>query len=199
MAISNSDIIRVALRWLVNGVDEQLNVHIFKVNDIGTTTSDTDFVTQLAAMLLTELYDEILPQVANNVLGDILGAFNLTDNEPVAPVLWAGDGQAGTTDNNALQVTSLVYLNGSVPRRQGRCYLPVFPTGAMDDDGTFDNATLSDVLAFGAALLLPITDTDIEVQRVISNKQGTSILIPSNYGFPISPRTQRRRTQGRGS
>lgn len=199
MAIEVNDILRIALRWLVDGLDEQLNVHTFRVDDVGATTGDEDFLTDLAATLLSELYDEITPQIANNVVGDILGAFNLTKNEPYAPVQWNADGAAGTSDNNAFQVTALVYLNGSTPRRQGRVYLPVFPVGAMDDDGTWDVGTLGDLLGFATAWVLPITNGDIAVRRVISNEAGTSVLVPTSVGFPSSPRTQRRRTKGRGA
>jgi len=199
MPISNGDILRVALRWLVNGIDEQLNVHTFRVEDIGTTTGDEDFLTQLAAMLLSELYAEVTPQMADNIVGDVLGAFNLTDNEPLTPVAWNADGQANTSDMHALQVTCLVFLNGATPRRQGRVYLPTFAVGSMLDNGTFEAATLADVLSFAAALVLPITDGDIEVRRVISNAGGTSVIVPSNVGFSHAPRTQRRRTLSRGS
>jgi hypothetical protein len=150
-------------------------------------------------MLNSELYTEVLDQIANNVLGDIMGAFNLTKNEPYAPTTWAGDGAASTTDNNAWQVTALVWLNGAEPRRQARTYLPVMPIGAMNDLGSFDPALLDDILAFAAALLLPISDTNIAVQRVISNRAGTDFIVPTNLGFNDSPRTQRRRTKGRGS
>lgn len=199
MPISNNDILRVALRWLVDGQDEQVNVHTFRVDSIGATTGDEDFLTQLSAMLEAELYTEIASQMGNNIVGDILGAFNLTDNEPCAPVLWAMDGTNALNDLNAHQVSALVYLNGSTPRRQGRVYLPTFAISAQNDDGTMDPATLADILAFAAAWVLPITDGDITVRRVISNAAGTSIVVPTSVGFPHAPRTQRRRTPGRGS
>jgi hypothetical protein len=199
MSIEVNDILRVALRWLVDGTDEQVNVHTFKVTDLGTTADDLEFLEALALMLDTELYAEVTDHIADNVVADILGAFNLTKNEPYAPVIWAADGVNSAADNNAWQLTELIYLNGSTPRRQGRVYLPVMPISVMNDDGNFDPALLDDLLAFTTALLSAITDGNINVRRVISNAAGTSVITPTSGGFPVAPRTQRRRTKGRGS
>lgn len=199
MAIEVNDILRVALRWLVDGTDEQVNVHTFRVTDLGDTIDDTDFLETLALMLDAELYAEVTDHIANNVLGDIMGVFNLTKNEPYAPVLWAADGVNSGGDNNAWQTTALIYLNGATPRRQARTYLPVMPITVMNDDGNFDPALFDDLLAFTTALLSAISDGNINVRRVISNAAGTSVITPTSGGFPAAPRTQRRRTKGRGS
>jgi hypothetical protein len=199
MAIEVNDILRVALRWLVDGTDEQINVHTLKVTDLGTTIDSVDFLEQLALLLDAGLYATVTDHIANNVVADIMGAFNLTKNEPYAPVIWAADGLNASGDNNAWQVTALIYLNGDEPRRQGRTYLPVMPITSMNDDGNFDPALNDDLLAFVTALLAALTDGDINVRRVISNASGTNPIIPTSGGFPVAPRTQRRRTKGRGS
>lgn len=199
MAIALNDILRISLRWLVDGTDEQVNVHTFIVDSLGGNTTDVGFLEDLALVLDANLYAEVTPQIANNVVADIMGAFNLTKNEPYAPVIWAASGEAASSDNNAWQTTMLVYLNGNEPRRQGRVSLPVMPIGSMNDDGNFDPATLADGVAFLAALLDTIGGVGVQVRRVISNAEGTNFIFPTSGGVSAAPRTQRRRTKGRGS
>jgi hypothetical protein len=199
MPISAGDILRVALQWFSDGTDEQVNVHHFEVDDVGTSGGDLGFMTQLAAMMLSELYSEVVDQIADNVLGSVITGFNVTDATTLPPVVNPVDGLASAAQGYARQVTALVYLNTGVSRRQGRSYLPSFHEGAVVDDGSWDPSTLLDIAAYAARLVDVITDGDISIHRVVTHPDGSSPLEPTFAGFAAFPRTQRRRTPGFGS
>lgn len=199
MAIAAGDILRVALQWFSDGVDEQVNVHHFEVDDLGASTGDLDFMTTLADVLRDELYDTVAVHMANNILGSVITGYNVTKSETLPPVSNVIDGQEAAANGYARQITALVYLNTGVSRRQGRSYLPSFHEGAVLDDGSFDPVVLGVLADYGAKLLDIITDGDIAVHRVVTHPDGSSPLDPTFAGFASFPRTQRRRTPGFGS
>lgn len=198
MAIEIGDILRVALKWLFNGTDEFVNVLTLAVQDTGSTGSDSAFLEALAAALESELYTQVEGALADQLIGTDMTCKNLTKDEVYAPVDNPIDGTASGADALAGQLAALVYLNGNEPRRQGRTYLPPFAENNLDDDGQWSSGLLGFLLAFAAALLEPLTDGDIAVQRVVTDKDGASYFVPSQAGVSVAPRTQRRRTQGRG-
>lgn len=199
MAISTGDILRIAIQWFIDGVDEQVNVHHFEVDDAGATTGDLDFMTQLATMLAAELYDQVIAQFPDELLGATISGFNVTDNETLPVVANPMDGGGSGAEGYARQVTALVYLNSNVPHRQGRSYLPVFTEDAVEDDGSWTTATLGVLADYATKLTGVITDGDIAVHRVITHPDGSAPLDPTFAGFAAFPRTQRRRTPGFGS
>lgn len=199
MPITAGDILRVALQWFADGVDEQVNVHHFEVDSTGTTSGDLDFMTALAAMLATELYDVVLTNMADNILGSIITGHNVTDNETLPPVTNPIDGTYSSANGYARQVTGLIYMNTNVPRRQGRSYLPSFNEDSVDDSGGWSTGALGTMADYASKLTLPITDGDITIHRVVTHPDGTSPLEISFAGFGAFPRTQRRRTPGFGS
>lgn len=199
MAITTGDIIRVALQWFVDGANEIVNVHHFEVDDAGATTGDLDFMTQLAATLAAELYDNILTQMADDILGAAVQGFNVTKTETLPVVDNVIDGTQAGGDAYARQITALVYLNANVPRRQGRSYLPPFTEAAIGDDGGWVSGTVAALADYAVKLTGIITDGDIAVHRVITHPDGSVPLDPTFAGFGAFPRTQRRRTPGFGS
>jgi hypothetical protein len=199
MAIGVNDILRVALQWFADGSDEIVNVHHFRVDDLGTTTGDGDFMLQLVATLAAELYDQVLAAIANNIVGAAVTGFNVTKNETLPPQTNTIDGASSASDALPRQTSALVYLNTTVARRQGRSYLPPFAEVAMDDDGTWSTDTITVLTDYATKLINPITDGDITVLRMVTTPSGGSAIAPSYAGFSLYPRTQRRRTPGFGS
>jgi len=197
--IAANDIIRIALQWFSDGVDEQVNVHHFKVDDVGAGANDLDFMTQLATLLLDELYDDVANEIADNILGSIMTGQNITQSTTLPPVVNPIDGLATGTDAYARQITGLVYMNTNVSRRQGRSYLPAFVENAVADNGAWASGALSAMLSYASKLTLPITDGDMIVHRVVTHPDGSSPIEISFAGVSAYPRTQRRRTPGFGS
>jgi len=199
MPVSNGDILRIALQWFSDGVDEQVNVHHFEVDDVGTMSIDLDFMTNLAQLLLDELYDDVANEIADNILGSLITGFNVTDGVPLPPVTNLIDGLATGTEGYARQVTGLVFMNTGVSRRQGRSYLPSFVENAVTDTGAWNSGALTAMLSYASKLTLPITDGDVTIHRVVTHPDGSSPVDISFAGVSAFPRTQRRRTPGFGS
>lgn len=199
MAIEVGDILRVAFQWFVNGTDEQVNVHHFLVDTLGDSTGDTDFLERMIALIAAEWYSEVVGLIADNVVGALVTSANLTKNEVLATLPNPIDGAYAAAEMLPRQATALVCWNGSTPRRQGRTYLPVFTEGTNTDNGAWESTALAALEAFGAVALDTIFDDDVGVSRVISNADGSSWIFPTAVVIPVAPRTQRRRTLGRGS
>lgn len=199
MAIAVNDILRVALQWMVDGVDAMVNVHTFRVLDLGGSADDNAFAFNLSQTLEDELYSLVAGSMIDNVVGDVMQIFNLTKGEAVAPVTWGLDGASAGSPSLPRQTTALVYLNGSAPRRQGRVYLPVSAQNLVGDDGNWVVGQIAALASFGLALLDPIVDTTVSVQRVIADHNGLNAIVPTVAGVSLAPRTQRSRTPGRGA
>jgi len=199
MAIEVGDIIRVAMQWFVDGSNMQVNNHTFEVTDLGAVTSDADFMTDLAEVALLDWYTIILGAIADNVVGSLLTGMNLTKGEVLPPTALPIDGTGSATDSLPLQTTALVYWNGAEARRQARTYLPVFIETANLDGGTWESGLITALGNFGLAGLDPIAGDEIAVEKRIGVLPFTGVLVPTFAGVSTAPRTQRRRTLGRGA
>lgn len=199
MPVGVNDIIKIAVHFLIDGLDENLNIHTLRVDDTGGASDDGAFMAALSDLLLDELYSIVQGDMADNVVGTLLTGLNLTDSEILPPTIFICTGTNNTADSLARQVTGLVYLNTGFPHRQGRCYLPPFAENNLDDDGQWGSTTQTHLSNFGLALLDPLTDGSMVVQRVVCHPDGSSPVVPTYAGISLSPRTQRRRTPGRGS
>lgn len=199
MAVTVDDIVKVAFQWFISGRDEVINVHTFQVNDLTGVTNDADFMADLAALALSSIYDNIVGNMANQVVGATLSGINLTKGEVLPPVDQNIDGGNSAADIVPHQATALICLNGVEPRRQGRSYLPPFAENNIDDDGEWGATTVTALTGYAINLLAPIDAGALGVTRVVSNPTGTNFFIPSNATIVVAPRTQRRRTLGRGS
>jgi hypothetical protein len=199
MAASAGDIIRTAIQWFVDGTDEIVNVHTLRLIS-GAALGDDDAVMEAIVDILTnELYVDILNLMPDNVLGSSVEGFNLTDPTTMPPKPHAMNGAEVAGNAAARQLTALVCLNGPAPRRQGRSYLPIFSEAALEDDGTWNSGTITELLQYGALLLAPLSNTDLTIERVICHQDGSAPIIPTAGVVPVAPRTQRRRTAGFGS
>lgn len=199
MAIGVGDILRIAVQFLVDGVDQAVNVHTFRADDLGGAADDLDFMEIISTILVDVLYDAVVGDIANNVVGTLISGVNLTENEVLPPVLFPFAGANGSVDSMARQVTALVYLNTGQSHRQGRSYLPPFAENNLDDDGQWGATTVAHLAAYGLLLLDPLTDGAAVIRRVVCHPTGSGAIVPSQAGVSLSPRTQRRRTPGRGS
>lgn len=199
MAIEVGDVLRWGCEWLLQGSDTMVNVHTMQVTDVGTTTGDLDFMTAAAVVLETELYDLITDRCVDDLVATVIKGINLTKGETLPVVNWNADGSNAGTEILPAQTAGLVYLNGDQPRRQGRTYIPAISEVNTMSGLNWGAPVLSALLAFGLALLDPLTDGDIAFRRVICHPNGTSPFVPTSAGASAAPRTQRRRTPGRGA
>lgn len=199
MAIEVGDTLRVALSWLIDGADQIVNVHHFRVNDTGANSDPDDFLADLVANVLTTLYAEVIEYISDNVTGYLVGAYDIDQDLVIAPIDNPIDGGEDAADTTAHQVTALVCLNGPNPRHQGRSYLPPFTEYSIDDNGAWVSAALDQLVYYSAHMLATMDGDEITVQRVISDRGANVVSVPTSAVIVTSPRTQRRRTIGRGS
>jgi len=199
MAFAAGDIVRVALNWVVNDVDSMVNVHPVILQDVTGLSTDVDLVEALASILLSELYDNVLAAVADNVVGTVLTAQNLTTGQPYPATAWGANGESSASELLPMQTTPLVYINGATPRRQGRVYLPAYTENHQLDTGLISSGAMNTLLAFTVSLLDPLTDGTVAFQRVICDRNGNDPELPTYGGVSTAYRTQRRRTPGRGA
>ena len=194
-----NDILRIALGWRLNGVDEIINVHTLRVLGGAVLGDDGDVMDALADLLLSELYANVDEVIANDVQGDIITGLNLTEDEVLPPVANPVDGLESTAHSYASQVSGLICLNGNQPRRQGRSYLPPSTEGSVTDGGFWGASTITAFGLYATALLGPMTTADLSVERVICRTDGSLAFTPTSALVMTYPRTQRRRTPGFGS
>jgi len=199
MAIGVGDILRLACQWALNGTDQIVNVHTMRVLDTGTTTDDLDLMLSISSILETELYSFVTGLILDTLVATLIDAVNLTDNTTVPSVSWDADGTRTGEEQMPSQTGGLVFLNGAPLRRQGRCYLPPFSEALGMSGANWGSSALSGLTSFGVALLAPLTDGDVIIERVVCHPDGSSPFIPSSAGVSVAPRTQRRRTPGRGA
>lgn len=199
MPVGIGDVVRIGVQWIIDNTDQQVNVHHLGITGVDVSGDDEDFMVAMAAALKADLYAPILDLLVTMLQGDLLVGQNLTENEVLPVVPHTIDGT--NADANALpyQVAGLIYLNGNQPRRQGRCYIGGWGETGVAASGTWDANALDDLTAFAAAFLLPISDGDWSALRIVSNAAGTNWFLPTFAGFSADPRTQRRRTKGRGA
>lgn len=199
MAISQDDIIRVALTWLVNSLYEQVNVHPVRVDAIVGTPTDDQILDDIVNEFQTHLYTNVVGVISNNVVGNLVNMFNLTQNVPYAARANPIDGTSVATDALPYQTTALVFMNGNARRRQGRCYLPVSVEVESTDQGVWSAPMQGALANFVADWIVPMVGTHGTYSRVITDHGGVNPILPSFGGYSTAPRTQRRRTPGRGS
>jgi len=199
MIAAAGDILRVACEWLIDGTDQIVNVHTLHLLDLGGATSDAELMDMIGVALADELYDTILSTMADNITSTLIRAIDLSVGGVLPPAEWSADGTGSASEVLPHQVTGLVFLNGSQPRRQGRTYLPPLKEDDSTDTGLWSLAAYNAMLNFAATLLDPIGTVDVQFERVISNAAGSSWFLPTQAGVSASPRTQRRRTLGRGA
>jgi hypothetical protein len=199
MAAGINDIIRFALRWFVDGTDEIINVHTFKLVSGALLGDDGDVMDAIMGIMADLLYADIANLMPNNVQGFDAAGFNLTDNTTMPPTANGIDGAETGSEALARQLTALVCLNGVAPRRQGRSYLPIFTESCVNDAGQWTSGPLGAIAAYGGLLLGPMGDSDLTIQRVVCHPDGSLAFVPTATVVPLAPRTQRRRTEGFGA
>lgn len=199
MAINIGDVLRVAVSWIIDDVDQIVNVHMFQVAGVGSNSDPDDFLDDLVTNVLTAFYSEYDGAMSDNIAGYLVNAYDIMQDLVIAPVANPVDGTNNATDTTAHQLTPLVCWNGPNTRRQGRCYLPPTAEGAVTDNGLWEASMLATLASFGARALDIMTGDQISVYRVISDKDALVSAVPTSVVIPTAPRTQRRRTIGRGS
>lgn len=199
MALSINDIARVALQWFIDGTDQVVNTHTLKLLSTVGTPTDLELMLDLATVIFPDLYADVLTWMNDNLVGTLLSGLNLGHPSTLPPVTLVG--MDGINDNVSLtrQVTGLVCLNTDQPHIQGRSYLPPFADDATDDTGLWVGDALAALSGYGLLLLDPLVGDVGTWQRVVTDLGGNYGETPVSATVPLAPRTQRRRTPGRGA
>ena len=199
MPIAVNDVIRMAFQWFVDGVNEQVNVHHMQVNSVGGLSSDVTILDAAIAAILANLYTPLITAFANNLVGQVVNNFNVTQDVVLPDRSFTFVGTGSGSDALSRQVTALLCFNGDQPRRQGRTYLPSMIEGSALDTGLWDSGLVTSMLLSVASMILPISNSGATFEKVVCKPDGSDRMYPSSGIVPTAPRTQRRRTPGRGS
>ena len=198
MASVAGDVLRVALEWLVDGSDQQVNVQHVVLDSVTPGDTDSDIMADIAAGFLASVYDEVLTFITDKAIGQLMTGQNLTQATILPPTPNNIDG-TNAGEILPLPVTALVFYPTTISRVQGRTYLPTFTEDALTDSVNWLAATVTALTAFGVGSIAPITAGGTSFHKVIRFTQtGVGTYNPDVFGIPVAPRTQRRRTPGRG-
>lgn len=198
MADFNSgDAVRFGVQWKFAGFDDQVNVLHAALS--GTVPADPDLVYEDFTEWLIYVYEPAVGLMHPQVQHYGVAITNVSQNTVHAPIpaIPALDGM-GVGEALPPQVTALCVMATSVPRVQGRVYLPTFDESS-NDNGALTGSALSNVNAFGARLRAAFTGTNGTVIRYVVRRESGITLFASFQRAVSSYRTQRRRTAGRGS
>jgi hypothetical protein len=197
MAIAIGDVIRVVAKF-ANLADDVLNVyHVLIGGDVAP--SDSAFFSELES-LLDSAYTAIQSLIHQDIDLVEVACYNVTQDEFVGTCgmgTFAGGSASGK--KSPPQNAALVLFNTDVLRSQGRKFLPPMATVNIQDDGTVEGASLTDIGDYAAEMLFGL-----------SFSQGYGVFGNYNYDLtrfaewktarvPDFFATQRRRYAGKGA
>lgn len=197
---ATGDIYELAMRFLIDGEEDALNVYDFAVT-AGTCT-DAELLTALAATMTTA-YGYLSGIVANNVDDQ---------TSPVSKLVWSGtqwivDTLIGyvyptitftnTADALPYQNSPLVRFLTVFPRVVGKKYLPPFTEGDQADS-VISGTALAAMVNFGDQIRTVLTPGSASVSYVVLTKTGGYV---GAYGTTANAimSSQKRRKIGVGS
>ena len=151
MAIAVNDVIKVAVKFVWDNVDEILNVYHLKTIGKGTTT-DAEIILAILT-ILDGVYGNIQAHMSNKVSADSIEFYNVTQDVPISVESWPGfAGGTGTGSSLPIGTASLVTFPTQAKRTYGRKFIP----GLLESDqdaGVIASAWMS-VLALNWATFL---------------------------------------------
>lgn len=194
------DVIRLAFEFLVDNQDQQVNVWDVVLDTVTGGFDDGDIMDMLLTGISTFFYDEMVAYMSDRVTGNFVRGYNRTQNALMPVIANTIDGANGG-EVHPLQVTPLIYFLSSVPRVQGRKYYPVVTEDAATDSaewlGAFQTAMATQASQVLGNVTVGITSSFHYV--IVMGENPATVVRPTAAGVPSAPRTQRRRTLGRGS
>lgn len=191
------DMLRVACVWRFGGSDEQVNVlHLHIGSTVAALTAD---VLDDVGEYLLEAYNGMVGAVCTGVLHDRYEVQNLNRGltfgaSPAIP----GINGAAASDCLAPQSTALLLMNTTIPRVQGRLYLPTFGEGD-NGNGFIGAPSLGGMASLGDYLLAEQTLSNGTALRYCVFRNLAFFTFPYSYRAVPTLRVQRRRQLGRGS
>lgn len=200
MAFEAGNIVRVAVKFLLEGQFDMVNVlHFFvALNDLGVKED----ATVALRGFLEDTYAELAIGVPADILGNLFEFYDVTADEPMPPLTWVDPTPfTGSAESLPPQDSQMIYFPTAKPRTQSRIFLPpcIEATQAF---GVLDSGAQSRLLTFGLALLqdpISLVGGDVELNYVVYSRGDGSHQFPTSVVIPNTIRTQRRRRRGVGS
>lgn len=197
MPVAVGDIVRITAKLLLNNLDDIVNVYHFSVA-INNTLNDTAFMTEMASAL-DVLYTNINVQMHPNVSYSSVEGQNITKDELLPsrpwPILTAG---TNASEMLPEMCAPCVFHRTLKPRVRASKFLPPFGENT-NVDGAITAGAQAAIQAFGDALTVGLTTTNLGLVYVAFNRAlGTSTVVTQAL-VPARFRTQRRRRLGVGS
>lgn len=198
MPIDNAQITRTAVRWLLNGTDEIVNVwwHRWVLT---APLDDTDAGTALTDWLEAS-YALVNGMMSSNVQHLDTQWTNVTTAYPFTPLPRNAnlDGQ-DASDLLPSDTSALVVWRTGVQRKLGRKYLPTFVKTALSG-GRWTAGTMTDLALFAAFVALDfVVDPTTTLQPGVRSTVGGAFSSFVSYTVSNVPSRQDRRKLGVGS
>lgn len=152
MATNPGDIIRVACRHLFEGVDEQINVFHFTVEDGPAVPEDGALLADISTFV-SDAYLNIDNYMSSAVAAQDITVYNVTDDYPLGVVGWSNGYVGGLAVGDGLPpgVAALYLWRTAVKRVLGKTYLPTFAESTQNR-GSLDSTTRTAMSDFGTDL-----------------------------------------------
>ena len=193
------DIIRLAFEFLCNGSDQMVNVWDVELDTVPGGDDDGDIMAKLLAGAAAAFYDEMVVYMSDLVIGNFVRGFNRTQNTVMPVILNTIDG-TDSAEILPFQTTPLLYFNGTVPHVQGRKYFPAVCEDASLGNGDWAASFVTDMVSQAAHILANVVSSSLGFHYVVVlDDNPATVMRPTAGGVAVAPRTQRRRTLGRGS
>jgi len=200
MTVAMGDILRVAARQEVSGIDDTINVLHFEVFTAPTGGSDAAALEDLADHfgLAWQLIAGIYPSYVEPV---DLQVYNITQDAPVGVTAWAGGYTGGTASGEGLpqQDAAMVLWSTGVKRRIGRTYLG--PLSEASQANSQLTGPVIDLLETWTAYIRESVDAPNagDYRLVIYSRSAGARSVPTAVRVAPVVAIQQRRKPGRGS
>lgn len=197
MAISEGNVLRLAVVWRLDAADEQVNTFIIRVNETGLIGTDEETRNAISEYL-TDLYAGPVQDIVNNLVHNRVEIFNLTLAAPELPIgaIAALNGQ----DTGVMQpagVSMLVFGRTGISRVIARKFMPTYSTGALAD-GQFSAGALGRAADFAEIWEAPWSNANLTELEAGVWRNGTTFVPIAQAVAQPNPAYQRRRRKGRG-
>jgi len=197
MTVSVGDFVRITAKMKLFGTDDVQNVYTFRV-DRNDTVDDAGFMVAMA-LHMDDAYTTVLTGFTNLLTFISVDGINISKSELLPDTPWPVL-TVGPNANNLLptQTAACVFWPTTTPKVRTSTFLGGFTEGGNLADGSIAPGTITNLIAFGAAMRIVAT-ANVDAVKGSFNPVLLVFTPAGVASVPARWRTQRRRRIGVGS